>query len=57
MGIVTVTFALVSTVYLALAVAWSPVLLLGMACYLVYSAFCHQRAALAMIQRVTHRAH
>lgn len=56
-GIVTVTFALVSTVYLALAVAWSPVLLLGVACYLVYSAFCHQRAALAMIQRVTHRAH
>ena len=56
-GIVTVTFALVSVVYLALNVTWSPVLLLGLTCYLAYSAFCHQHAALAMIQRITHRAH
>ena len=56
-GIITFTFVLVSIVYLALGMAWSPVLLLGMVLYLGYSTLCHQRAVMAMIQRVTQRAH
>ncbi|MDO5066683.1 MAG: hypothetical protein Q4D96_05350 [Propionibacteriaceae bacterium] len=56
-GIITATFLLVSIVYLALGMAWSPVLLLGMVLYLGYSTLCHQRAVMAMIQRVTQRAH
>ncbi len=55
--IVAVTFAVVSVVYLALGMALSPALMLGVAVYLGYSALCHQRAALAMIGRVTKRAH
>lgn len=55
--IVAVTFAVVSVVYLAFGMAFSPALMLGVAVYLGYSALCHQRAALAMIGRVTQRAH
>lgn len=56
-GIITSTFILVSIVYLALGMAWSPVLLLGMVLYLGYSSLCHQRAVMAMIHSVTQRAH
>lgn len=52
-GIITSTFILVSIIYLALGMAWSPVLLL----YLGYSSLCHQRAVMAMIHSVTQRAH
>lgn len=52
-GIITSTFILVSIIYLALGMAWSPVLLL----YLGYSSLCHQRAVVAMIHSVTQRAH
>lgn len=56
-GIITSTFILVSIIYLALGMAWSPVLLLGMVLYLGYSSLCHQRAVMAMIHSVTQRAH
>ena len=56
-GIIPSPFILVSIIYLALGMAWSPVLLLGMVLYLGYSSLCHQRAVMAMIHSVTQRAH
>lgn len=55
--IITFTFALVSAIYLSLGLSWSPMLMVGVIIYLGYSAWCHQRAALSMIHRVTQRAH
>ncbi|RRD06676.1 hypothetical protein EII34_03360 [Arachnia propionica] len=55
--IITTTFTVVSIVYLALGMPWSLVLLLGMVLYLGYSTLCHQRAVMAMVHRVTQRAH
>lgn len=56
-GIIALTFVLVSVIYLGLGMEWSPVLMLGMVLYLGYSTLCHQRAVMAMIHRVTQRAH
>ena len=56
-GIITSTFILVSIVYLALGMAWSPVQLLGMVLYLGYSSLVHTRSVKAIIHRVTQRAH
>ena len=55
--IIVLTFVIVSVVYLAFGLAWSPILMLGVLVYLIYSGLCHQRAAFNVVARVTQRAH
>ena len=55
--IIVLTFVIVSVVYLAFGLAWSPILMLGVLVYLLYSGLCHQRAAFNVVARVTQRAH
>lgn len=56
-GLLVLTFVIVSAVYLALGFAWSPVMLVGLALYIAFSVAVHQRAVLDMIRRVSLRIH